>query len=321
MTGFSRFKLSQGAGRGQGQAMRGIGLKLVSNLMFAFMAAGVKWCGDRYPVGELIFFRSAFALVPVLYLTWVGGGLMVLRTNNPQAHLVRAISGAISMVCGFTALTLLPLADATVLSFAAPVITTAMAAIALSERVGIYRWSAVAVGFAGVIVATLPHMNLDSGDWRRFMSLGAGLALFGAFTTAWTMISIRRLSATETSLSIAFYFMTITTIGSALSLPFAWITPGWADLAILIGTGLTGGIGQVLMTASYRYAGASVLAPFDYVAIVWALGLGYFLFDQVPEIMVLAGAGIIIAAGLFIIYRERQLGLLEGRKAPVRTAN
>jgi drug/metabolite transporter (DMT)-like permease len=296
-------------------------MKVLSSVFFSLMAAGVKWCGDRYPVGELIFFRSAFALVPILYLTWAAGGITVLHTNNPKSHVMRAVSGAISMGCGFTALTLLPLADATVLSFAAPVITTAMAAVALAERVGIYRWSAVVVGFIGVIVATLPHMNLGAGDWRHVVSLGAALALLGAFTTAWTMISIRRLSATETSLSIAFYFMVMTTIGSGLTLPFAWITPTWFDAAILIGAGLTGGMGQVLMTASYRYAGASTLAPFDYVAIIWALILGAVLFDQIPEPSVLLGAGIIVAAGLFIIYRERRLGLLANRKAPVRTAN
>jgi len=269
----------------------------------------------------LIFFRSAFALIPILYLTWAAGGITVLHTHNPYAHLLRAVSGAISMGCGFTALTLLPLADATVLSFAAPVITTAMAALALSERVGIYRWSAVVIGFGGVIVASLPHLNLDAGKWQDMVSLGAGLALLGAFTTAWTMISIRRLSATETSLSIAFYFMMITTLGSGATFIFGWTIPTALDCAILIGTGLTGGLGQVLMTASYRYAGASTLAPFDYVAIIWALALGFVLFDQVPDWTVLAGAGIIVAAGLFIIYRERQLGLLADRKPPVRTSN
>jgi drug/metabolite transporter (DMT)-like permease len=296
-------------------------MKLLSTVFFALMSAAVKYCGDRYPVGELIFFRASFALIPVLVLAWAAGGVHVLHTQNPQLHLMRAASGAISMVCGFTALTLLPLADATVLGFAAPVITTAMAAFTLGERVGIYRWSAVVVGFMGVIIATLPHMNLDAGDWRHFLSLGAGLALFGAFTTAWTMISIRRLSATETSLSIAFYFMLICSIGSAMTAFWGWQMPTWLDLALLIGSGLTGGLGQVLMTNSYRYAGASTLAPFDYIMIIWALGLGLVLFDNVPEPSVLVGAAIVVSAGLFIIYRERRLGLLANRKAPVRTTN
>ncbi len=301
--------------------MRGIAMKVLSSVFFSLMAAGVKWCGDRYPVGELIFFRSAFALLPILYLTWAAGGVTVLHTHHPSAHLLRAASGIISMGCGFSALTLLPLADATVLGFAAPVITTAMAALTLSERVGIYRWSAVVVGFIGVVIASLPHLNLGAGNWRDVVSLGAGLALFGAFTTAWTMISIRRLSATETSLSIAFYFMLMTTLISSMTLPFVWVNPSWTDAAILISTGLTGGLGQVLMTASYRYAGASTLAPFDYVAILWALALGAVLFGQIPDLSVLLGAGVIVGAGLFIINRERQLGLLANRQPPVRTSS
>jgi drug/metabolite transporter (DMT)-like permease len=177
------------------------------------------------------------------------------------------------------------------------------------------------IGFGGVIVASLPHLNLDAGKWQDMVSLGAGLALLGAFTTAWTMISIRRLSATETSLSIAFYFMLICTLGSAITAFWGWQMPGWLDLALLIGSGLTGGLGQVLMTNSYRYAGASTLAPFDYIMIIWALGLGFVLFDNVPEPSVLAGAAIVVSADLFIIYRERRLGLLANRKAPVRTTN
>lgn len=283
------------------------------------MAAAIKALGDRYPLGQLIFFRATFAFVPILAMVWHGGGLVVLRTARPLAHLVRAGSGATSMICNFMALTLLPLADATVLNFAAPLITTALAAIALGERVGPYRWSAVLVGFGGVLVASLPHLDTSSADVTRILSPGAAFALVGAFTSAWAMIAIRRLSATETSLAIVFYFMSVCAIGGALSLPFAYRAPDLIDGALLVSIGLTGGVGQVLMTMSYRYASASTLAPFDYVAIVWALALGLVLFGQVPDGAVLAGAAIVVSAGLFIVYRERRLGLLATRAGPVTT--
>jgi drug/metabolite transporter (DMT)-like permease len=186
----------------------------------------------------------------------------------------------------------------------------------LKERVRIYRWSAVVVGFGGVIVMLLPH--LDVGKYAvvatAATTVGSLLALCSAFTNAAAQIQTRRLVATEKTASIVFYFSVVTAIAGALTLPFDWYTPSPIELVEFVALGMLGGIGHIFLTQSYRYATASVIAPFDYSTMIWALLLGYWVFGEVPGVLVLVGAAIVIASGLFVIWRERQLGLR--RRAP-----
>jgi drug/metabolite transporter (DMT)-like permease len=285
--------------------------------VFTLMAAIARGLGDTYPVGQIVFFRSAFAFLPILALmTYHGHGLSRLATKNPLSHARRALTGVCAMFTYFGALIYLPLADVTAISFASPLIVVALAAVMLGEVVRLYRWSAVAIGLIGVLIMVSPHLTFGGTD----PSAGTGLvlAVANAVLVAFTMIFIRMMTGTESALAIAFYFQLTTTMVSALTLPFAWVTPGLAELALLILLGVLGGIGQLFMTNGYRFAQASTLANFDYAAMVWAIVFGWLFFSELPAAAVYAGAAIVIASGLFIAWRERQLGLERARERAVK---
>jgi drug/metabolite transporter (DMT)-like permease len=238
-------------------------------------------------------------------------------TNRPTGHLLRGLISVAGMFLNFAALARLPLVDATAISFAAPLITVAFAALFLGERVRIYRWSAVTVGFVGVLVMLWPHFDLDrliiAGSATT--AVGAVCALGSAFTNAGAVIQTRILTRTETTSSIVFYFSLICAVGGLATLPLGWIVPSAAQLAALVALGVLGGLAHILLTESYRYASASVVAPFDYTTMLWAFLLGYALFGEVPTLYVLVGAVIVTGAGLFVLWRERQLGLKRVREA------
>jgi drug/metabolite transporter (DMT)-like permease len=282
------------------------------------MSALVRQLGDVAPVGQMVFFRSAFAILPVVLVYAIRGELATaVRTSRPLGQLGRGLLSVCGMFSNFSALTRLPLADATAISFASPLITVALAAAILKERVRIYRWSAVVIGFAGVIVMLIPH--LDIGRYAAIggaaAAAGSMFAVISAFCNAGTVIQTRRLTQSETTSSIVFYFSLVCAIAGALTLPFAWHSPTPRELVALIALGILGGFAHILLTESYRYATASLVAPFDYTSMLWALLLGYWLFGELPDTLVYVGASIVAAAGLFVIWRERQLGLQRAREA------
>jgi drug/metabolite transporter (DMT)-like permease len=291
---------------------RAIGLKLLSAFLFTVMSALVRDLGQRAPLGEVVCFRGLFAIFPVLAIyAWRGELRDAIATKSPFGQLLRGLISAVGMYANFGALARIPLADVTAIGFGSPLITVAMAAVILKERVRIYRWSAVVVGFGGVIVMLLPH--LDMGKYAMAATaattVGSMLALGSAFTNAASQIQTRRLVRTEKTASIVFYFSVVTAIAGAVTLPFDWHTPSALEMTEFVAVGTLGGIGHIFLTQSYRYATASVIAPFDYSTMIWALLLGYWFFGEVPGLLVLVGAAIVIASGLFVIWRESQLGL------------
>jgi drug/metabolite transporter (DMT)-like permease len=292
---------------------KAISLKLISLLLFAFMSVLVRSVGDSVPVGQAVFFRSAFAIVPVVLIyTWRGEMRAAMKTSRPLGHLGRGSLGIAGMFANFSALFRLPLVEATAISFLSPLITVALSALILKERVRVYRWSAVAVGFVGVMVMLVPHLDPSryaAGAATTATIIGACCALFSAFSNAGTVIQTRRLTFTESTPSIVFYFSLTCTVGGLLTLPFGWVMPAPPVLAALVSVGLLGGLSHIVLTESYRFASASVLAPFDYSAMLWAFILGWFFFSELPDMYVYIGSVIVAAAGLFIIWRERQLGL------------
>jgi drug/metabolite transporter (DMT)-like permease len=281
----------------------GISLKILSALAFTLMSAATKIVSSRYPVGEVVFFRSFFALLPVLlWLGWYGDLINAVRTQNLKWHFLRGITGCAGMFCVFTGLIYLPLHDAVAIGYATPLMVVVLAALLLHERVRAYRWSAVAVGFVGVMVMLLPH--LGSGPLTAGSAVGALFALLGALLSAAASIQVRRLTATETTGAIVFYFSLLAALLGLTTAVLGWRMPGLADLALLISVGILGGIGQILMTQSYRYADASLIAPFEYTTMIWALLIGWFLFDDLPTAAVLIGAAIVAGSGVFLLWRE-----------------
>ncbi len=297
-----------------GRPFTGVALKIISTVAFAGMATLIKYVADRYPAGEVAFFRSAFALIPVLiWAAWLGDFPTVFRTPRLGGHLLRSIAGGASMFFGFTALALLPLSDATAIGYASPLLTVVFAALLLGERIWIYRWSAVIVGLLGVMVILSDYIAPTPGAPPRSL-VGAGASLVGALLGALAATQTRRLTRIEPTDTIVVYFSLFTALFMLGTSPFGWVMPAPVDWLFLVGCGICGGLGQVLLTLSYRYGDASLIAPFEYVSMIWAVIISVFLFDYVPTLTVLIGSAIVIAAGLFVIYREHRLGI-ERRKS------
>jgi drug/metabolite transporter (DMT)-like permease len=296
--------------------IKAILLKIISALLFTVMSVLVRHVGSRYPVGQVVFFRSAFAIVPVILIyAWLGELEAAVRTGRPFRHVGRGLTGVGAMFCNFSALARLPVVDATAISFVAPLITVAMSAIFLKERVRIYRWSAVIVGFAGVLVMLAPHLDVGRSTAAIAGAVGALLGLTGAFFSAASTIQTRAMTASETTSSIVFYFSLFCAFAGLCTWPFGWVVPTWGEFVALVVIGIFGGLAHILLTESYRLAPASVVAPFDYTAMLWACLLGYLVFSEVPTMAVFFGGAIITGAGLYVIWRERQLGLQRARAA------
>jgi drug/metabolite transporter (DMT)-like permease len=289
----------------------GIALKLGATLSFSLMYVAIRLAGT-VPIGQVVFFRAFFALVPLFVLSaFTVGPLAVVKTRRPFFHLMRSAAGVTAMFLNFAALKLLPLADLTGFSFVAPIFAVVLAAVILREQVGPYRGVAVVLGFAGVVLMIEPHGGAAAIAGAG-LSAGAGLALLGALLSSFVVIFIRQMSETERSETIVFYFMLFTAIAGGASMIW-WHVPLMPKMMTwLVIAGLLGGVGQICMTYSYRYAEPSLLAPFDYVSMVWAVLLGFVFFAEIPDRLVLAGATVVVASGLFIAWRERRLHRLRG---------
>ncbi|MFN3523558.1 MAG: DMT family transporter [Phenylobacterium sp.] len=265
----------------------------------AGLFAMVKWASlHGVPVFQTLFFRNAFAFVPLgLYIARTSGP-SVLRTSRPGGHLVRAAVGLTGMTCGFMAVAHLPLTEATALSFSAPLFMTAMSALILREHVGPHRWAAVAVGFIGVLIMVRPDPT------RMMASIGTIYGLIGAVGSAGAMTAIREIGRTEPGPRIVFYFTLAGAVAGLLSLPFGWVMPDPLTLALLVCAGLLGGVGQLLLTESLRLAPIAAVAPFDYTQLLWAGLIAFFVWGETPRLGMLAGAAVVAASGLYIVYRE-----------------
>ena len=285
-----------------------IALKLAQTLAFSLMYSAIKLAGP-VPIAQVVFFRGFFALVPLLIWTfYTVGPLEAFKTERPMVHVIRSVVGTSSMFTNFTALKLLPLATVTAFGFMQPIFAVVLAAIFLREHVGKFRWSAVFVGFVGVMLMIEPHGGLASLAALHF-SKGVGYALAFSFLSAVVVVWIRQMSATERSEAIVFYFMSACALVGAIAMIWDHVPMTAPMVFWLVMTGILGGIGQLLMTYSYHYGEPSLLAPFDYISMIWAMILGWFVFGEMPAAMVLAGAGVVIASGIFIAWREHRLNV------------
>lgn len=286
------------------------------------MAALLKLASlDGVTAPEMLFYRAFFGL-PVV-LIWVltqPGGLTGLATRRPLAHLGRSALGVASILCVFQTLTLLPLAEATTISFTAPIFATILSFLVLKEAVGPRRWAAVAVGFIGVLIVTRP-LSLVSGAGSTPLPLaGVGFGLAAALLTAAVTITLRQLRDTEHVAAIVFWFFVCSSIVGALLLPFVGRMHALTTFALLAGSGVAGGVAQLLMTASLQKAPVAVVAPFDYLQILGAVAFGAWLMKTTPTADTLAGAALIAASGLYTAWRERvrrRQALLQTTAPPV----
>lgn len=289
----------------------GIALKLGAVTCFVAMQVFIKLTEGRVPPGEVVFFRSFFAFPVILaWLTWTRQLRVGLRTDHPMSHVWRGVVGTCAMGLGFAGLLLLPLPEVTALSYAAPILTVVFAAMFLGEQVRMVRIFAVALGMTGVVIVLAPQLTAFSeSEAEAAEALGAVLVLMGATLAALAQIFLRKMVATERAVTVVFYFTVSATLFSLLTIPFGWVMPTRGDFVLLVCAGLVGGVGQGLLTSAYRFAHASLVAPFDYASMIFAIAIGFFLFAEVPTVQTLAGGALVVAAGILIIWREGRLGM------------
>jgi drug/metabolite transporter (DMT)-like permease len=280
----------------------GIGLRCGSATTFAVMAAVLKHASNQgVTVDELIFFRSLGAVPLVALWVLTREGVAGVRVRDPRAHLTRAVIGTISMGMTFGALALLPIAQATTLSYSAPIAATILSALVLHEAVGRHRWAAVLVGFAGVALVADPFA-------ARMPVFGLFIGICAALGQAAVMITLRQVSRSESTSSIVFWFSLFTLCASALLMPVFGHWRGTETTTLLFLGGAFGGIGQLMMTGSLRFAPVPVVVPFDYLQILWATLIGWLVFASPPPATMLAGAALIAASGIYTAYREGRRG-------------
>ncbi|MFD0978503.1 DMT family transporter [Tropicimonas aquimaris] len=285
---------------------RAILLKIGSVAVFVAMQSFIKATSDHVPPGQAVFFRSAFALPVILIWLQAEGRLADgIRTRHPFGHLLRGLVGTSAMGLSFAALGLLPLPEVTAINYSAPLFVVPLAILFLGEKVGPVRIAAVAVGMVGVLIILAPRLTaLSDVTAMQAETLGAILALCGAFLAATAQILIRKLVSTERPATIVFYFTVYSTLLSLLTIPFGWVWPEPREAALLIMAGIAGGIGQGMLTSAYRFGDASLVAPFDYSSMLLALLIGFFVFGELPTLFTLLGAALVVAAGILIIWRE-----------------
>jgi len=286
-----------------------ISLKLLAVFLFMVMAAMIKAATQNVPAGQAVFFRSFFALPIILGWIWQRGEIReALIPVNLMGHVWRGLFGTTAMVLTFAGLALLPLPEVTAIGYATPMFTVILAAVMLGERVRIFRISAVALGLVGVMIVLWPRLSIGAEALGTAAGLGAVMVLGASILRALVQIHIRTLVKTEHTAAIVFYFSVTATVLSLLSVPFGWVVPTVRDAGLLIGAGLVGGVAQILVTSSYRFGAASMLAPFDYASLIFAALIGYVIFAELPTTPTVIGASLVVLGGVLIIWRERQLG-------------
>ncbi|HEY5761532.1 MAG TPA: DMT family transporter [Steroidobacter sp.] len=289
----------------------GIALKLVSVVLFAGMTLCVKLLGTAVPVGQTIFVRGVVSIALLALLCWYTNQLHLLKTSNLKSHALRSLSGTVSMFCLFTAVTMIPLADVTAISFTSPMFITLLAMVFLGEKIHRFRWTALAIGFIGVLIMLGPHLTFADGA-----SAGVLVALGAAMFSAVAMIFLRMMSGGEHAITITFYFSLTFMVLTAITAFGGWVIPTPMQWLWIIGAGLFGVTGQIVMTYSYRYAPASTIAPLDYTNMIMSVILGYLFFAEVPSASVWIGAPLVVAGGLIILWREYQLKKRPSPPAP-----
>jgi drug/metabolite transporter (DMT)-like permease len=274
----------------------GITLMITATIVFAGSSALSKWLVATYPIGEMLFWRAAAALVGTSLVILPATGLAVFRTKRLRDHLLRGVSQSCSQLFLIIAFSLMPLAGAVAINFSAPLFATVAAVIFLKETVGPVRWGALVVGFLGVLLVTSP--GVDTIQTGSMFAL-ANAVLFGTVT-----VGVRRMTATESAETLTLYQMAVLTLFFTASLPLGWITPTFADGVAMIVNGLGNACGQYLWTRALHLAPTSAVVPFNYFSLVWAIILGFLVWGDLPTVQLLIGSAIVVASGMFLLWYE-----------------
>jgi drug/metabolite transporter (DMT)-like permease len=275
-----------------------IGLVCFASLTFAMLFACVKLLGSGYSPLQVLLMRYGIGLAFSMPFLWRAGPAL-WQTGEPFAHVVRALYGLASSFSLYFAVTRMPIATVTAISFAMPLFLTVLSVPLLKESVGWRRATAAVVGFCGVLIIVNPGAHLN---WVALV------ALAGAFFYAMAVVSIRQLSRREPANRIYFLYAAANIVVTGVAMPWVWITPPWEDMLIFVLIGILGAAAQYAFLVAYRHAPATVLAPFDYTQILFALAIGYFAWAETPAPQSFIGGAVIIGSGIFIWWRERQLG-------------
>ena len=270
----------------------------ISVCAFSVMDVIVKW-SDDYPVGQVLFFRGFFGIIPILFLIPKDRFIDFYKTSRPFLHFKRCLAGLIALISIFIALRNLPLATVVSISFAAPIFTTIFSIFLLNEKVGFYRWLAVFVGFIGVIIISEPGFSSLNLFYIYPIIFCLGLS--------YVAIAIRKLSSTEPVWLIGFFFSFSIMTLSFFTFYQNWIMPSFIDLFLLSMVGILGGLANLWLTQSYKFSEVSLVSPLKYLALVFAIIFGYFIWDEIPNIKTLVGSLLVIASSFIIFKREMTL--------------
>ena len=262
---------------------------------FSLMDIIVKW-SVNYPIGQVLFFRGFFGIIFYFFIIPRDRLNNFYKTKRAGLHFLRCISGLIALVAIFIALRKLPLATVVSISFAAPIFTTILSIFILNEKVGIYRWLAVLIGFLGIIIITQPGISSLNIYYIFPIIFCLGLS--------YVAITIRQLSTTEPVWLISFYFSLSITILSFFTIPSGWVMPNWSDFLLLSLVGIFGGVANLWLSLSYRYSEVSLVTPLKYLSLVFAIILGYLIWEEIPTLKSLFGAVLVIVSTLIIFRRE-----------------
>lgn len=276
-----------------GPIRRGIAYALCAVVLFTTMIALVKWLSASFAPMQIAFFRAICALALCLPIVLADGGPRALRTRHPGAYVLRGLIGAGSIISSFYGVSLMPIADWVALSFTVPLFVAALAAPVLGETVGWRRWTAILLGFAGVVIIVPP--TGEASLWALAVGLTAHFLVSSA------LVLIRRMGTAERTTTIVFYYMVALSITTALVAPFDWRPATANQLAMLMLVGAVAGAAHLLITSAYRLAPASVIAPFDYTGIIWAVAIGWLVWGEPPTLRLAIGGAIVIACGLYVL--------------------
>lgn len=285
-------------------ARLGIAVMLFGILLFSLNDVMGKWLVATYSVGQVLLIRSAAALIILIPFIWSAGVITLVRVERPKLQAVRVAFSTAEVFCFYTAVVYLPLADVMTYWLAAPIYVAALSPFLLGERVGWRRWTAIALGFVGVLVALQPS--------AATLTLPALISILGSLTFAFMMLSGRALRGTPDT-TLVFWQMVGAGIAGIVIAPFTWVQPTGFDLGLIALLGVVAMAAHVCVNRSLKLADAATVTPFQYTLLFWAVLFGWLVFGDVPRPAMLLGAVIIVAAGLFIFFRGRKVAELEGR--------